>query len=130
MASSCTNLKPQNNLSLNSVTNNKAYMTAEEPERPINAQRYEEILVPLGSVMMPGRTIVDEHFNQSYLQHQSIAMGAAFKTTTTPRMILDNNTSISGASDMRASQLSATRSNVVDNNKVRLNAAQRLLELE
>ena len=37
MASSCTNLKPQNNLSLNSVTNNKAYMTAEEPERPINA---------------------------------------------------------------------------------------------
>jgi hypothetical protein len=46
-------------------------MTAEDPaERPtINAQRYEEILVPLGSVMMPGRrTIVDEHFNQSYLQ--------------------------------------------------------------
>jgi hypothetical protein len=47
-------------------------MTAEDPgERPtiINAQRYEEILVPLGSVMMPERrTIVDEHFNQSYLQ--------------------------------------------------------------
>jgi hypothetical protein len=65
MAASCTNLNPQNNLSLHSVTNNKAYMTAEDPDRPtiINAQRYEEILVPLGSVMMPGRTIVDEHFN-------------------------------------------------------------------
>ena len=75
MAASCTNLIPQNNLSLNSVVNDKAYMTAEDPkDRPINAQRYEEILVPLGSVMLPGgnaRTLVDEHFNQSYLQQQS-----------------------------------------------------------
>lgn len=76
MAASCTNLKPQNNLSLNSETNNKAYMTAEDPDRPtINTHnRYEEILIPQGSVMIPGgRTLVDEHFNQSYLQQHSIS---------------------------------------------------------
>jgi hypothetical protein len=119
MAASCTNLKPHNLSSLHSVSNNKAYMTAEDPDRPINAQRYEDILVPLGSVILPGgRTLVDEHFNHSH----SIARN----TTLPPRLDLEasNNTPSITASDMR------TSGNRGVANVMRLEATQRLLELE
>ena len=75
MAASCTNLMIQKDLSINNSALGKAYMTVEDPNHKRDSndpQRYEDILVPLGSVMIDEnkhRTIVDEHFNTSYLQN-------------------------------------------------------------
>jgi hypothetical protein len=44
-----------NNLSINNSEMGKAYMTAEDPtpqKRDANTQRYEDILVPLGSILV------------------------------------------------------------------------------